>query len=272
MTPDHPSPPYNPGGMETWSLILDEPADGAANMAADESLLDAVGAGARGPTLRFYRWRPACLSLGVFQRFADYDALPADLRPPGLVRRITGGGAIWHGREWTYSVVLPRRHPLSGRDPNPLYRAVHSGIIDGLGRIGVACRLRGASAPGDPAACRASPCRDELFCFTRGDPNDIVAPDGRKIVGSAQRRLESAVLQHGSIVLETPPGSPTATSVADQLGRPADEAAVLAACRDALADRLGVTWRADALSADEAARARALVLSKHTHPDWLRRK
>jgi lipoate-protein ligase A len=260
---------------ETWSLIVDEPRRGAWNMAVDEALMEAVAEGRRGPTVRFYRWSPACLSLGVFQRLEDALALPPDQRPPDLVRRITGGGAIWHDAEWTYSLVLPRAHPLSGRDAAPLYRTVHRGLIAGLRSLGVDCGLRGELRTSDVGLRTSdSPPPDEraLFCFTRGDANDIITNDGRKLVGSAQRRLPEAVLQHGSVVLETPPGSTLAASVRERTGRDVGYAETLEALRPALAASLGVGWREDRPTDGELARAEGLVASKHAHPDWLNRK
>src|SRR5437879_11737154 len=92
---------------DTWRLLLDKPASGAWNLAVDEVLLDAVAAGAAPPTLRFYAWTPPCLSLGYFQPFDVVDVDGCWALGVDVVRRPTGGRAILHDRELTYSVVLP---------------------------------------------------------------------------------------------------------------------------------------------------------------------
>jgi lipoate-protein ligase A len=112
----------------------------------------------------------------------------------------------------------------------------------------------------------------DFLCFRRADPNDVVAADGRKIIGSAARRLPEAVLQHGSIVLWAPGDSGTGTSIAEQLGQDPDDAAVLSACRGGLAGALAVEWRPDEPTACEHARAAELVKAKHANADWLRRR
>jgi lipoate-protein ligase A len=239
-------------------------------MALDEALLESLAAGARGPTLRFYQWSPPSVSLGVFQPFADYEraVARAGVVPVDVVRRITGGGAIRHDREWTYSLVIARSDPLARGDPGGLYRAVHAGLIAGLRRLGVAVRLRLRGAGG----CAPSAGCGDFFCFERGDPNDVVADDGRKIVGSAARRLPEAVLQHGSIVIEAPVGSPKATSVAEQLGRSIDDAAVLRACVEGLSAALELSLPVGVPTPAELARARELANVKHAAADWLRRR
>src|SRR2546423_6992920 len=133
---------------DPWRLILDAPAGGAWNLAVDEGLLDGVAAAPAPPTLRFYGWTPACLSLGYFQRFDAVDldgcrALGAD-----IVRRPTGGRAILHDREVTYSVVLPAS--LLGPDGGvlPSYHRLSQALLDGLRRLGV---------PATPAPATAAP-------------------------------------------------------------------------------------------------------------------
>lgn len=146
-------------------------------------------------SLRFYQWDVPTVSLGHFQARQGMDV---PLRFAGLpvVRRLSGGGAILHDQELTYSCAIPATHPLC-RDPGQLYDLVHAAIIAVLGRHQVECRMRGDDAFTDTS----------FLCFSRGDARDLVI--GRqKIVGSAQRRRQGAILQHGSILLRQSPHAP----------------------------------------------------------------
>src|SRR5690349_10912993 len=99
--------------MRQWRLIYDIPANGAWNMAVDESLVESVGAGQSPPTLRFYSWNSPCLSLGYGQRFTDVDVTRVDQLGWDVVRRPTGGRAILHTDELTYSLSLPADDDLA---------------------------------------------------------------------------------------------------------------------------------------------------------------
>ncbi len=174
--------------------IIDPPADGATNMARDEALLQGVGDGRSPATLRFYQWRPATISLGYFQCYADYAALPPPAGALPLVRRQTGGGAILHDQELTYSLTLPLHHPLlTNGGPHRLYEHVHSAFAELLRQLGVPV-VRG------PAGAGACSHGGPFFCFEHQACFDLVADD-KKILGSAQRRTPTAVLQHGSLIL-----------------------------------------------------------------------
>ena len=162
-------------------------------MALDEALLEAVGSGELPATLRVYGWSVPTLSLGYFQRIAEVLADERFSDVP-VVRRPTGGGAIWHHHELTYAVVLPESHALA-RPSTQLYRAVHAAITGGLVSFGIGAVRQGELFP--PVDCERS---RPLLCFTDRSPEDIVFA-GAKIVGSAQRRRGGAVLQHGSILL-----------------------------------------------------------------------
>ncbi len=160
-------------------------------MALDRALLEGVRGGAP-PVLRFYRWTPACLSLGCHQPARDaYD--PDALRARGLdvVRRPTGGRAVLHDRELTYSVVVPDR-ALGG--PRPCYAAVNRALLRGLQRLGVAATLQ-------PRSGGRAPAPSLVPCFRDPAEGEIVA-GGRKLVGSAQVREGGVLLQHGSLLLE----------------------------------------------------------------------
>lgn len=170
--------------------LVDGAAPGAWNMALDEALMGA-GRGGR-VTLRFYRWRPACLSLGRNQEARGrYDR--EELRGRGIqvVRRPTGGRAVYHDRELTYSLTAPADRWGGLRES---YRRVNRALLRGLRGVGVAV---GAAGEGKR---RESPRPSLRACFRDPLPGEIVAR-GRKLIGSAQWRRGGALLQHGSILL-----------------------------------------------------------------------
>jgi lipoate-protein ligase A len=149
---------------------------GAYNMGLDEALLEAAAQKSSPPVLRFYGWKPDTVSIGYFQRLeeeVDQDACVR--RGIDVVRRISGGGAVFHHAELTYSVIMPLDHPLAGSSIRESYPILCAGIIRGLELLGV------------PA----------VFAPI----NDVLA-GGRKVSGSAQTRRRDCVLQHGTILLD----------------------------------------------------------------------
>lgn len=187
---------------KTRFLIEGSAQTGSWNMAVDEFLLQqALGAGEL--SVRIYRWSQPTISLGYFQ---DSDEFKASGQYAGLpaVRRLSGGGAILHDREVTYSLAIPPGHPLT-EDPVRIYELAHSGIQYALKPFGVEPVPRGV-----PLSLTEEP----FLCFSRGDRNDLVL-GGVKVVGSAQRRRKGAVLQHGSILLEASPHEPALPGIVD---------------------------------------------------------
>jgi len=182
--------------------------DGPANMALDESLLELVADDPDGGALlRTYGWSVPTLSLGYFQRTTQYEDDPR-WRGAEVVRRPTGGGALWHHHELTYALVIPRTHPLARR-PSALYRAVHEALTALLAEAGVDARRRGEVAD-DAAETDPRP----FLCFLDRDAEDLMVGPS-KVVGSAQRRRSGAVLQHGSLLLRRSDRTPELVGVAD---------------------------------------------------------
>src|SRR6202023_2378063 len=177
-----------------WRLLLDPPASGAWNMAVDEVLLDGVANGSGPPTVRFYEWAPPCLSLGYFQAFEVVDLDGCRRLGVDVVRRPTGGRAILHDRELTYSVALPAS--LLGHDGGvlPSYYRLSLALQDGLRRLGVPATLA-------PQSAASGPPEHGPVCFDRPSAHEILL-HGRKLVGSAQMRRGGGILQHGSILVE----------------------------------------------------------------------
>ena len=178
------------GLRETWHLWIDEtPRPGWTNMAIDHTLLER--AERQGESwLRLYQWAPHCLSFGRHEPASlRYDAQHISARGIDTVRRPTGGRAVWHAQELTYSVATPysRFGTL-----NAAYVEIHRMLADALHLLGVAVSLadRRRTPPLDSGACFAHPVGGEIML------------SGRKVVGSAQLRSGSALLQHGSVLLQ----------------------------------------------------------------------
>lgn len=181
-------------------------------MARDEALLQACRLDSP-ITLRFYAWSPPTISLGYFQGIDEYERLSPPARDLPVVRRTTGGGAILHDLEVTYSLVVPLSHTLVAGRPNRLYELAHQAII---AAVGSAARKM-SHCDGD-GACDQSGQRGPFFCFERRHALDVVVDDPHgpagtaKLAGSAQRRTTKAILQHGSIILDSRfPQQPAAT-------------------------------------------------------------
>ena len=189
-------------------------ASGPANMALDEALLEWVADRSDAVFLRTYGWVEPTLTLGYFQSLSEALAEPRWQGVP-LVRRATGGGAIWHDHELTYAIVLPAHHARA-RPSTALYQAVHAAIAATLRAQGLdACRRAAlASAPQNAAE---RPPRRPFLCFIDRDPEDIVA-GGFKVVGSAQRRHSGAILQHGSLLLKQSDRTPELPGLGELAG------------------------------------------------------
>lgn len=231
--------------MARWRLrLLDSgPGTPAMNMAIDEAILR--GAEAR-PTLRLYAWDPPAISLGYFQ---PASAAPAGPHP--VVRRLTGGGAILHEDELTYALAAPAAFFGAGLKEG--YRRVHGAIADALARVGIAC---------DPPASeplRAGNAGEPFFCSERRSAYDLRA-GGRKLVGSAQRRVGRAVLQHGSVPLaplrEASGNRPIGY---EELGR---------AIAAAFAAHFDADLVPETLALEERAAARAIATERYEAEAW----
>jgi len=251
--------------MEQARLIIDQARDGISNMAVDEAILTAVGRAKAPPTLRFYRWSAPTISLGHFQKHAQVAQLPQPFRSLPLVRRITGGGAILHHVELTYSLILPAGHHLvKDIPPSTLYQAVHQALIAVLASLGFAARIRQASAP-------SSRQRGPFFCFQRVNPSDVMV-NAKKIAGSAQRRTLKSLLQHGSFMLDNPLGQPGVATLADfQLDNPPDAHALAAAWAQQLTPTLQFEFLPAGLKDLEMALLDSLKL-KYASDLWTKRR
>jgi lipoate-protein ligase A len=253
-------------------LFVDPPAEGAWNMAVDEALLDqAADEGLA--ALRFYRWCEPTLSLGYFQRYNEREQHAAS-GDAAVVRRLSGGGALIHDRELTYSLCLPASHPLA-RETVKLYEAAHEALIETLAEQGIA-----ASLHGDPATTQAAEWSHEPFlCFARRTSADVVlasppaaASPPNKIVGSAQRRRRGAVLQHGALLLETSPAAPELPGL-DRAGGASLAADVLIVpWSERLAVRLNLQLNRAEFETTGALQSCKKHYAKHVSAAWLARR
>ncbi len=221
-----------------WHLLTDPPADGATNMARDLALLDL--AAERGVAfVRTYTWAPHTLSFGANEpALKRYDRPLIERRGLAVVRRPTGGRAVWHAEELTYSVTAPEGTLGTLAES---YRVVHELLVEALTTLGSTFALAekpGTTAPLDGGACFASPAGGE-----------VISALG-KVVGSAQLRERGAFLQHGSILLGNRqelvteltlgvPPAPGAASLRDVLGREISPEEVAQAIRATCEARFG---------------------------------
>ncbi len=203
-------------------LIIDPPAGGSWNMSLDQAMLDYCLI-SQTPTLRFYQWSEPTLSLGYFQQVDQRNEHLESGHCP-LLRRATGGGAIVHDQELTYSLAVPPK--LVPKKATILYDWAHDAMCQILNQVGIVAQKYDVSIPRAPEATVAP---QSFLCFQRrADGDVIVLPDqsktslntglqflGNKVLGSAQRKRDRAILQHGSILLSRSKAAPQLPGIHD---------------------------------------------------------
>jgi len=240
--------------------MVDEPASGAWNMAVDEALLESASI-TRQPVLRFYSWAEPTLSLGYFQRLEDRCHHEASLNCP-VVRRASGGGAIVHDRELTYSFCVPVKDRLSN-DVFALYRSFHETLVQILDSCHVSASLREAAG--------ASSRQAVFLCFQRHTNGDVLV-DNRKIAGSAQRRHRGAILQHGSILLATSPSAPELPGIKELSGSALEITKVATNWGQKLAHKLEIEFRKTPLTSHEEQLVDQSLHRKFGNKQWTKRR
>ena len=182
--------------IQSWRLVIDGDRSGAENMARDVALLEAVIAGELPPTLRIYGWSPPCLTLGRHQRDGAADADFCRKHGIDIVRRPTGGRAVLHHLELTYSVVAPLGQAPLPRPLQEAYRTLCSALVEAVRAFGIDAELTGGevnlSLPGP---------RTTVPCFEAPAGGEVVV-SGRKLIGSSMRARQGHILQHGVILLD----------------------------------------------------------------------
>lgn len=257
-----------------WRLLVTEPLDGATNMALDEAILQARIHEIAPPTLRFFSWDPPTISLGYGQRLDAINVEACRQFSVGLVRRPTGGSAIYHDtleREVTYSVVARGGDFDGSGDLLETYRWIGAGLTAGLRRLGVPAEMVPVK-PSDPSAM-------PTFCFARTGSYEVEV-GGKKLVGSAQRRQGGAFLQHGSVLLgaDVPrlcllfpqEGDPLAgmTTLEEALGRRPTFDEVIEALAAGLRETHGLDLRPGGLTRDEESLMDRLIREKYATEAW----
>ena len=271
--------------MDTWRLLITPPARGAWNMALDEAILEYAQAG-RGeslPTLRLYAWEPACLSLGYAQPFADVDM--RRLREHGweVVRRLTGGRAILHTDEITYSVIAPNHEPRVAGTVLESYNRLAGALLLAVKQLDLPVEMKEGKTENGSML--------NPVCFEVPSAYEITV-DGKKLIGSAQARKKEGVLQHGSLPLS---GDLTricqalvfedearreaaserllqrATTVESALGREVSWETAAQSFIHAFESQLGLSLQKGELSESESKRTDELVNEKYGHPSWTER-
>ncbi|MEP7137937.1 MAG: lipoate--protein ligase family protein [Chloroflexota bacterium] len=267
----------------TWRLLITPPARGAWNMAVDESILEHIHRDEALPTLRLYAWDPPCLSLGHAQPFSDVDMKRLQQRGWEVVRRATGGRAILHTDELTYSVIAPVHEPR-----------VEGSVLESYNRLAQALLLavQSLEIPVEMKEGKANQTETpNPVCFEVPSTYEITV-NGKKLIGSAQARKKEGVLQHGSLPLT---GNLTricqalvfenesardnaskrllerATTVESALGVEIGWEKAQQAFVHAFEAQLGLSFESGELSESESERAEELVKEKYDHPSWTER-
>jgi len=177
--------------MNDYRLIISPPATGSWNMAADEAILDSIGMNESLPTIRLFAWDPPCLSLGYAQSINDVDKAALAENGWGLVRRMTGGRAILHADELTYSIIAPHDEPLVTGNLLESYQRIARGLLRTLELMGIKGEI-------NKAPVNVNSYTPGQVCFVVPSAFEITFR-GKKLIGSAQARRKHGVLQHGSL-------------------------------------------------------------------------
>ncbi len=246
-------------------LIRDPPAAGSINMAIDEALLESASRGES--ILRFYSWEPATLSLGYFQDYEDrrLHRASADL---DVVRRSTGGGAIVHDLDLTYSFVTPISRRFSA-DHQQLVRVFHETLCETLANWQICANLH-SLAPSGPPQIR-QPSKQSFLCFQRREIDDVVLGDA-KIAGSAQRRRRNALLQHGSVLLEKSLHAPELLGIGNFAKHLPNAGTLIDAWADNIATRLGAHIARGEVTDKERESAKNHIRKRYGAKEWQMRR
>lgn len=268
-----------------FRLIVHPKMNGRWNMAVDEALAEAVGNGQSLPVIRLYGFSPPTLSLGRFQKArGQYSARRLEADGVVLVRRPTGGHAVLHDEELTYSVTLPKQgglpagaagtaaagaSPAAGARKREVYLFIARILLKGLANLDVTATINAAQR-GDV---------HNPDCFGSAGEYEIAGKDGRKLIGSAQMTTRHAILQHGSIPLVNPGrrvfryleaaeplDSHEPSSLNEEAGRLLSFDEVREAFARAFRGELGA--KESEIGPDEEKRAREILQNKYETEAW----
>jgi lipoate-protein ligase A len=251
--------------MEEFRFIDLEEHTAFENMAIDEAVMLALKEDKAPPTLRFYRWNPSAVSIGTFQGMMDeVDVDFCESVGINYIRRITGGGAVYHDYEGevTYSIIMPKDHRLAPNDILESYRLLCGGIVKALEHLGIDGEFK---------------------------PINDVDVGGKKVSGNAMTRRHGCILQHGTILLDLDVNlmftilkvpqekisdkmiadvKERVTSIRDILGRDVQISELKDALRLGFSDALDIKLIPGKLSKEEEDTATRLALEKYSSHDW----
>lgn len=267
---------------QKWRLIVSQPASGAWNMALDQALMESAIDQDSIPTLRLFGWTPPCLSLGYAQNFEEVDQGMLETLRWDLVRRPTGGRAILHTDELTYSITMPLSHPVASVSILESYRRLSVGLVAGLKILGLTVNAD-KTYPKSISDGSLSP-----VCFETPSNYEITI-QGKKLVGSAQARRNGGLLQHGSLplmgdlsrivqvlVYDSIQSQQAALKRLDQhavtvenvLGKVIDWNTAARAIQDGFSQSLNCEFIPDSPTPKEIERAERLVEEVYANPSW----
>lgn len=273
-----------------WRVVNSGINHAAMNMAIDEAIMVAHSLGEVSPTLRFYGWQPAAVSLGYFQREATaIDRSECERLGIDIVRRLTGGRAVLHEAELTYSIVVQEREPFIPPTISASYRFFSKGLLAGLKHLGIHAQM---NMPREVYSQSHEPrhSSSSSACFDAPSHYEITY-EGRKLVGSAQVRRQGVILQHGSILLAFSPErmaavlgfhSPEkkqrmieiltrrATSLEEIVGRSIGWQEVYDAMLETFGSAVGVDLKQGCLTEKEVETSKQLAASKYNQSSWNR--
>ncbi|MFE5319165.1 biotin/lipoate A/B protein ligase family protein [Paenibacillus sp. NPDC056579] len=272
-----------------WRFLSTGSHDPAYNMAVDEAILIAHSEGAVPPTVRFYGWQPPTLSIGYFQKSEEVDFERLEQEGLGFVRRPTGGRAVLHDKELTYSIIVAESYPGIPSGVTEAYRVLSEGLLLGFRKLGLDAQMVQLASEEDKSKYASM---GSAACFDSPSWYELVV-EGRKIAGSAQTRQKQVVLQHGSILLDMDTEqlfrvlrfkneriqerlkqqfSQKAVAINDicrELGRPTVQLAeVEVAFREGVAEGLGVELEEGALTDYEQTLVQQLIADKYGNEAW----
>jgi lipoyl(octanoyl) transferase len=257
-------------GKRAFRFILSGANSGAVNMAADEAVMSGIREGGSTPVLRLYTWNPPTISIGYFQSAADIDFAACENDGIGVVRRITGGRAVLHSDEITYSIIFGEED-FSPFNKKEIFTFIARCLVDSLRMLGIDSKIAEKTRGNLKSPnCFASPAQYEIESVQQG-----------KLIGSAQVIKDGVVLQHGAIPLTGSYREISKYLRGDKSFKSASSISQVSpggSCEDELVESLRkgfskhIPLRDGALSGGEASRTEELAAAKYAHRDWTFRK
>jgi len=256
-----------------WRFIVDSAQSAAQNMAIDEAISIAFSGGKAPETLRFYTWEKPSFSIGAFQTLEDDWIASLEAQKIDIVRRMTGGRGLLHEHELTYSLIASHKNPLFLGGIKGTFQGIGRGLLAGLKEIGLEAALH--------APPRKTPLEAKnTLCFDAVSWYEITA-QGKKLIGSAQRRWKKHFLQHGSFIIKQGEWvknqaevfsskliSENQITLAELMVSPPDHETLIHAIKTGFEKALGITLKPGELSDEERRLAQQCLQEKYARRAW----